>query len=405
MPVMKREELKKIIEENNLKTMEDVGEFITNLEKEMIEAILQGELDAHLGYAKYDYENKKTEDSRNGYTSKEVYGKTGKFRINVPRDRDSSFEPKLVKKREKDISNLEDIILLLYQKGLTTRDIQSYLMEIYNYEISPETISNITDRITEKAREWQNRPLEELYPIIFIDGLVCKVKDGGEVKNKTVYLVIGINLDGKKDVLGIWISETETSRFWMNVLSELKNRGVKDVLIICSDNLPGIETAIRAVFPRSEIQICIVHQVRNSLKYVSYKDLKEVAKDLKEIYQAPTEEMALAALDRFEEKWGRKYPYIVSSWRSNWENLATFFKYPPEIRRLIYTTNPIESLNSQIRKLNKSRVIFPSDEALFKGVYLAVVEVTRKWTSKIRDWPLILSQLAVYFEDRVGGYL
>ena len=354
MLVMKREELKKIIDENNLKTMEDVGEFITSLEKEMIEAILQGELDAHLGYSKYDYENKKTEDSRNGYTSKEVYGKTGRFRIDVPRDRDSSFEPKLVKKREKDISNLEDIILLLYQKGLTTRDIQSYLMEVYNYEISPETISNITDRVIDKAREWQNRPLEEIYTIVFIDGLVSKVKD---------------------------------------------------VLIICSDNLPGIEAAVRSVFSRSEIQICIVHQVRNSLRYVSYKDLKEITKDLKEIYQASTEEMALLALDRFEERWGKKYPHIVSSWRNNWESLVTFFRYPPEIRRLIYTTNPIESLNSQKRKFNKSRTIFPSDEALFKGVYLAIAEVTKKWTGKIKDWPLILSELAIYFEDRIGGYL
>jgi len=405
MAILSKEELKRLADENNIKTMDDLDEFITQLEKEMIEAVLEGEMDTHLGYSKYDRENKKTDNSRNGYSSKEVYGKSGNFRINVPRDRDSSFEPKLVKKREKDISNTEDIILLLYQKGLSTREIKDYLLKVYNYDISPETISNITNRVLEKAKEWQNRPLEEIYPIVFIDGLVCKVKEDGEVKNKTVYIMIGINLEGRKDVLGIWILEVETAKFWLNILNELKNRGVKDILIVCSDNLPGIESAVKGAFPKSEIQVCIVHQLRNSLRLVSYKDLKEVSKDLKEIYQAPTEEMALMALDRFEEKWGKRYPYIVNSWRNNWESLATFFKYPPEIRRLIYTTNPIESLNSQIRKLNRSRVIFPNDEALFKGVYLAVMEVTEKWTGKIRDWHLILAELAVYFEDRLGGYL
>lgn len=405
MPVMKKEDLKRLIDENNLKSMEDIGNLLTQLEKEMIEEVLQGELDSHLGYSKYDYKHKETDNYRNGYTSKEVYGKTGNFIINVPRDRESSFEPKLVKKREKDISKIEEIILLLYQKGLTTRDIQNYLMEVYNYEISPETISNITDRVMEKAIEWQNRPLEELYPIVFIDGLVNKVKDGGEVKNKTAYIAVGIDIEGKKDVLGIWISESETARFWLNIMNELKNRGVKDILIICSDNLPGIESALRSAFPHSEVQICIVHQIRNNLRHVSYKDRKEVINGLKEIYQAPTEEMALAALERFEEKWGKRYPHIGASWRNNWESLSAFFKYPPEIRRLIYTTNPIESLNSQIRKFNKSRTIFPNDDALFKGIYLAIMEVTKRWTGKIKDWPSILAELSIYFEDRGGGYL
>jgi len=403
--IIDRKEMRKFLMENDIHTLEDVEDIISNMEKMIIEEMLQGEMDAHLGYPKYDYENKDTDNSRNGYSSKEVRGKVGSFRINVPRDRKSEFEPQIVKKRQKDISKIEDIVLALYQKGLTTRDIQGYIMEIYGYSLSPETISNITDRVIQRATEWQNRPLEEIYPIIFIDGIYFKVKEGIEAEPRTAYIIVGIDIEGKKDVLGIWIGEVESSKFWLNILNELKSRGVRDILIVCSDRLPGIETAIRAVFPEAEIQFCIVHQVRNSLKHVTYKDRKEVVKDLKKIYQAATEEMGLLELERFEEKWGNKYPYISKAWRENWDSLSTFFKYSPQIRRLIYTTNPIESLNSQIRKVTRNKGVYPNEDALFKSIYLAVISVTNKWTSRIRDWHLILAELSIQFEDRIGGYL
>jgi len=400
-----RKEMRKFLMENDVHSLDDVEDIISEMEKVILEEMLQGEMDSHLGYSKYDYENKDTDNSRNGYSSKEVRGKSGGFKIDVPRDRKSEFEPQVVKKRQKDISKIEDMVLALYQKGLSTRDIQNYIMEIYGYNLSPETISNITDRVIEKATEWQNRPLEEVYPIIFIDGIYFKVKNGIEAETRTAYIIISIDMEGKKDVLGIWIGEVENSKFWLNIFNELKTRGVKDVLIVCTDKLPGIETAVRAVFPRVELQFCIVHQMRNSLKHVVYKDRKEVVGDLKKVYQAATEEMALLELERFEDKWGDKYPYIGKSWRDSWDNLSTFFKYSPQIRRLIYTTNPIESLNSQIRRVARNKGVYPNEDALFKILYLAVISVTNKWTSKIRDWHLILAELSIQFEDRLGGYL
>mgnify|MGYP003759478659 CR=1 FL=1 len=400
-----RKEMRKFLMENDVHSLDDVEDIISEMEKVILEEMLQGEMDSHLGYSKYDYENKDADNSRNGYSSKEVRGKSGSFRIDVPRDRKSEFEPQVVKKRQKDISKIEDMVLALYQKGLSTRDIQNYIMEIYGYNLSPETISNITDRVIEKATEWQNRPLEEVYPIIFIDGMYFKVKNGIEAETRTAYIIISIDMEGKKDVLGIWIGEVENSKFWLNIFNELKTRGVKDVLIVCTDKLPGIETAVRAVFPRVELQFCIVHQMRNSLKHVVYKDRKEVVGDLKKVYQAATEEMALLELERFEDKWGEKYPYIGKSWRDSWDNLSTFFKYSPQIRRLIYTTNPIESLNSQIRRVTRNKGVYPNEDALFKILYLAAISVTNKWTSKIRDWHLILAELSIQFEDRLGGYL
>jgi len=312
-----RKEMRKFLMENDVHSLDDVEDIISEMEKVILEEMLQGEMDSHLGYSKYDYGNKDTDNSRNGYSSKEVRGKSGSFRIDVPRDRKSEFEPQVVKKRQKDISKIKDMVLALYQKGLTTRDIQNYIMEIYGYNLSPETISNITDRVIEKATEWQNRPLEEVYPIIFIDGIYFKVKNGIEAETRTAYIIISIDMEGKKDVLGIWIGEVENSKFWLNIFNELKTRGVKDVLIVCTDKLPGIETAVRAVFPRVELQFCIVHQMRNSLKHVVYKDRKEVVIDLKKVYQAATEEMALLELERFEDKWGEKYPYIGKSWRDS----------------------------------------------------------------------------------------
>jgi len=400
-----RKEMRKFLMENDVHSLDDVEDIISEMEKMILEEMLQGEMDSHLGYSKYDYENRDTDNSRNGYSSKEVRGKSGSFKIDVPRDRKSEFEPQVVKKRQKDISKIEDMVLALYQKGLTTRDIQNYIMEIYGYNLSPETISNITDRVIEKATEWQNRPLEEVYPIIFIDGMYFKVKNGIEAETRTAYIIISIDMEGKKDVLGIWIGEVENSKFWLNIFNELKTRGVKDVLILCTDKLPGIETAVRAVFPRVELQFCIVHQMRNSLNHVVYKDRREVVIDLKKVYQAATEEMALLELERFEDKWGEKYPYIGKSWRDSWDNLSTFFKYSPQIRRLIYTTNPIESLNSQIRRVTRNKGVYPNEDALFKILYLAVISVTNKWTSKIRDWHLILAELSIQFEDRLGGYL
>ncbi len=370
----------------------------------MIEVILKAEMENHLGYSKYDYSNKNTENSRNGYNEKTLRGKKGSFRIRVPRDRKSEFEPKIVKWK-KDISGVEDMIISLYAKGMSTRDISRHLEEIYNHEISPSEISNIVERVKETAIEWQNRPLKEIYAIIFFDGIFYKVKEEGEVKEKAVYIALGIGIEGEKEVIGVWIMENESSKGWLGVLNELKNRGVKEVLIFSIDGLPGLSSAISSVYPKSEIQRCLVHQIRNSLRYASYKDRKEMAKDLKEIYKAPTEEMGKLGLDRFEDKWGKKYPYVVKSWRDNWEELSTLFKYPEEIRRLIYTTNPIESLNNQIKKLTKTKGVYSSEEALFKSLYLSIKEATKRWTGKTYNWAPILSQLSIYFEDILEKYL
>jgi len=397
-----RDEPKKLLKEKGVKSLDDYNAFMREVSKEVVETILDGELTDHLGYEKHDQKTKSTDNARNGFTPKTVKSKFGEIDLDVPRDRKSDFEPQIVKKRQKDISGLEEKIISMYAKGMTTRDIQAHIKDLYGYEISPETVSSITDKVMERAREWQGRPLESVYALIYMDAVFLKMRLEGHVRNVALYTIIGINLDGQKECLGLWISETESAKYWLSVLNELKNRGVEDVLIFTVDNLKGISEAIEAVFPRAEVQKCIVHQIRNSLRYVSWKERKSMAKDLRRIYEAATEKEGAAALEEFSAKWDKRYPHISASWRTNWDEIVTFFKYPPEIRTMVYTTNPIESLNRKIKKVAKNKSIFPNDQALIKQVYLAVEEAAKKWTFRHRDWAMIYSQLMIYFGDRLG---
>ncbi len=404
--LLTKEQVRKFIEENDIKSMEDVEDVFKEMFKMVLEEMLNAELDEELGYIKYDYKNKKTNNSRNGHSKKKVNSSYGEIELAVPRDRESEFEPIVVKKHQRDITNIEDSILSMYAKGMTTRDICEHVKEIYGREISPEWVSRITDRIIPLMEEWQERALKEVYAIVYLDGVVYRVKDEGRVKQKTAYVVIGIDIEGKKDVLGIWLGGAESAKFWMAVLTNLKNRGVRDVLIFGVDGLVGLEEAIKAVFPDSEIQPCIVHKVRNSVKYVSYKDLKEFTRDLKEVYRAASQEAGYNNLMKMKEKWGEKYPLAIKSWEKEWERISTFFKYSPEIRRLIYTTNPIESFNSQLRKVTKTRRVFPNDTSVLKILYLATMNRVKKWEkSKIKNWNQILSQLVIEFGERVEKYL
>ena len=397
-----RDELKKLLKEKGVKSLDDFNAFMREVGKEVVETLLDGELTEHLGYEKHDQKAKATDNARNGFTPKTVKSKFGEIDLDVPRDRKADFEPQIVKKRQKDISGLEEKIISMYAKGMTTRDIQAHIKDLYGYEISPETVSSITDKVMERAREWQGRPLDSIYALIYLDAVFLKMRLEGHVRNVALYTIIGINLDGQKECPGLWISETESAKYWVSVLNELKNRGVEDVLIFTVDNLKGISEAIEAVFPRAEVQKCIVHQIRNSLRYVSWKERKPMAKDLRRIYEAATEKEGSEALEEFSEKWDKRYPHISVSWRNNWDEIVTFFKYPPEVRRLVYTTNPIESLNRKIKKVAKNKSIFPNDQALIKQVYLAVEEAAKKWTFRHRDWAMIYSQLMIFFGDRLG---
>jgi transposase-like protein len=399
--VLDRTKLKKLLKEKGVKSLDDFNAFMRDVSKDVIETLLEEELTDHLGFEKHDQKAKTVDNSRNGYTPKSVKSKFGEIDLDVPRDRKSEFEPQVVKKRKRDISGLEEKIISMYAKGMTTRDIQAHIKDLYNYDISPDTVSSITDKVIERAREWQSRPLEPIYAVIYMDAVFLKMKSEGHVRNVALYTIIGINLDGQKECLGLWICETESSKYWLSVLNELKNRGLEDVLIFSVDNLKGISEAIEAVFPQAEIQKCIVHQIRNSLRFVSWKERKPMAKDLKQIYTAATEEEGAAALEEFSEKWDKRYPHVSVSWKKNWAEIATFFKYPPEVRTLIYTTNPIESLHRKIKKVSKNKSIFPNEQALFKLVYLAVEEAAKKWTMRQRDWAMIYSQLMIFFQDRM----
>lgn len=405
MSFSKEELIKILAKDPNIKTAEDIQNVLKDLFGGMLQQMLEAELDNHLGYEKHDYQNKTTTNSRNGKSRKTMKSNLGYFDLDVPRDRDGSFEPEIVKKYQTDVSHLESSIIGMYAKGMTTRDIASQVNEIYGMDISPTLVSNITDKVIPMIREWQSRPLETVYPIVFMDAIHFKVRKDNTVVSKAAYAAIGVNLEGKKDVLGIWIGASESSKYWLLVLNELKNRGVKDILIASVDGLVGFNEAIRAVYPNTEIQRCIIHQIRNSSKYLSYKDLKAFNADLKLVYTAATEEVALAELDRLEEKWGEKYLIAVMSWRNNWNELSTFFKYPPEIRKIIYTTNAMESYNRQLRKVTKTKSIFPNDESLMKILYLATIDITKKWTQSIRGWAQILAQLSIFFEGRLDDQL
>jgi transposase-like protein len=375
--------------------------LLKQLTKRLVERALQAELTDHLGYEPNAAEGRGVENSRNGYGQKTLQGDTGPIQVEVPRDRNSSFEPQLVKKRQRRLEGFDEKVLALYSRGLSTRDIQGQLEELYGTEVSPTLISNVTDAVLEEVRVWQSRPLSAVYPILYFDALFVKTRQEGPVATKAIYLALGINLEGEKELLGLWVAPTEGSKFWLTVFNELKNRGVCDCFIACVDGLKGMPEAIEAVFPRTQVQLCIVHKLRNSLKYVSWKDRKAVAADLRAVYAAPTLTEAEQALVRFSERWEAKYPAISPSWRADWHRLTVFFDYSPEIRKVIYTTNAIESLNYSLRKLLKTRGAFPNDEAIIKIIYLAIQRVAKKWTMPIRDWSAALNPFVILFGDRV----
>lgn len=398
-PETKRSKIAKmLIEEYQPKSAHDIQEALKDLLGDTMEELLKAELDEHLDY---EYGEKPLSlNTRNGTSKKTVRSSYGNIDLNIPRDREGTFEPQSLRKYEKDISNIENQIISMYGKGMTTRDISSHIKDIYGFGISETMVSKITNKILPTIEEWQNRPLEKIYPMVFLDAIHYHVRENNIVVKKAVYIALGYNLEGFKEILGLWVGENESSKYWLLVLNQLKERGLEDVLIFSTDNLPGFTQAIEAVYPRAEIQKCIIHQIRNSTKYVSYKDVKELMKDLKAVYKAPTEDLALTNLGIFEEKWSKKYPMCVSSWKNNWTELSTYFKYPEGIRKLIYTTNAMENFNRQLRKVTKNKTIFPNDYALQKSLYLAMVDASSKWTSRIRGWDQILSQLSIYFEGR-----
>lgn len=393
--------LDQLIKEYNIKDTDDIKNMLKDLMGGTIQRMLNSELDDELGYEKYDTQNKETDNSRNGFSKKTVRSEFGEVGLDIPRDRNGEFEPQIVRKHQTEIKGIEGQIIALYGKGMSTRDIESHLNELYGIEVSPTLISKITDRILPEIKEWQNRMLKSVYPIVFMDAIHYSVRKDGTVVKKAVYIAIGIDLEGQKDILGMWIGEAESSKFWLGIMNEIRNRGVRDILITSVDGLTGFPDAIRAVYPHTEIQRCIVHQIRNSVRYISYKDLKAFTADLKPIYRAATESLALQELDTFDAKWGSKYPNAVRSWRNNWEEISVFFKYPEEIRKIIYTTNAIENFNRQLRKVTKTKSAYPSDDALMKSLYLAIRDIIKKWTGRIQGWGTILDQLMIYFEGRI----
>jgi transposase-like protein len=373
------------------------GGLIKQLTGKIIQRALEAEMTEHLGYEKNSNAGDNSGNSRNGHTEKTVLLENQSATIDVPRDRNGTFEPVIVPKHEKRAPLFNDQIISMYSFGMSDRDIRAHLEKIYNVDVSPDLISRVTDAVIDEVREWQNRPLEKSYAIVYLDALRVKVREDGKSCMKSVYVALGVNFAGKKEVLGLWIAENEGAKFWMGVLAELKNRGVQDILIACMDGLTGFPEAVRAVYPETRVQLCIVHMIRNSTKFVSYKDLKKVCADLKAVYTASTEEIARNALEEFGKIWDKKYPMIYKSWEHHWGDLSEFFKYPPEIRRAIYTTNAIESLNYQLRKVTKNRLLFPSDDAIFKILYLAIRNASEKWTMPIREWGQALNQFAIEF--------
>lgn len=377
------------------------GGLLKELSKRMLERAMNAEMDDHLGYEKHQRNLDSKLNSRNGTSKKTVSTDIGDVPLAIPRDRNGEFEPKIIPKHQRRFEGFDDKIISMYGLGMTTRDIQKYLHEIYNVEVSPELISNVTDSIMDDVKEWRTRPLDSIYPIVFFDALVVKGRTDGRVCNKSVYTAIGINMEGNKEVLGLWIADTEGAKFWMSIITELKNRGLEDILIACIDGLKGFPEAINSIYPKTRIQLCIVHMIRNSTKFVSWKERKVLCTDLKKVYRAITEKQGLEELDNFAEKWDQKYPMISKSWRSNWDNLNEFFNYPEYIRKAIYTTNAIESLNSSLRKVIKKRSAFPTDDAIYKILYLALTNAEKKWTMSIKDWGAAINQLAIHFEGRV----
>jgi len=398
----RREKIRELLGVAGVSGMDDIQQLFRETIAEFMENGLDSELDEHLGYDRYNTKEKATDDSRNGYSSKTLRTSFGDTSIQVPRDRKGEFDPVILRKNQTSISqDVEAKIISMYAKGMTTSDIGDHIRDIYGIEVSESTVSRITDKVVPEAKEWQQRPLESIYAVMFMDAIHYHVRSEGQVVKKAVYVAIGIDLNGRKDVLGMWVGENESAKYWATILNSLRNRGVEDIFIACTDNLTGFSNAIEAVYPRTDIQNCIIHQLRNSSKYVSYKDLKALMADLKQVYAAVDETAAEEALDRFAERWDRKYPKISTSWRANWPNLSTYFKFPEELRRLIYTTNAIEGFNRQLRKVTKSKAVFPTDDSLFKMLYLAMLDITKKWTGRRQDWSVIHAQLAVFYADRM----
>jgi transposase-like protein len=402
---MNKKELQAIAQSaaKNIKTEEDLNEFRQMLTKITVEAALNAELDDHLGFDKH--EHSESGNNRNGVTHKTLQTEDGQFELATPRDRAGSFEPRLVKKHQRRFTSMDDKILFLYAQGMTTREIVRTFKEMYGADASPALISKVTDAVIEQVIEWQSRPLDAIYPIVYLDCIVIKIRQDKRVINKAVYLALGVNMEGHKELLGMWLAENEGAKFWLSVLTELHNRGVRDILIACVDGLKGFPDAINTTYPQTRIQLCIVHMVRNSMKFVPWKNYKAVATDLKKIYQSATEEEALLSLEQFSETWDEKYPQISRSWRAHWNNLNTLFDYPQDIRKAIYTTNAIESLNSVIRKAIKKRKLFPTDDSAKKVVYLAIQEASKRWTMPIRDWKPALNRFMIEFEDRLVDYV
>ena len=393
------------------KTIDDVigkDGLVQRLIKDVLENILEVEMGEHLGRDKYDRQTDIDQDDRNyrnGYSKKTLRSSFGDVDLDVPRDRKAEFEPQIIKKYETVCNELDKKIISLYAKGMSTRDIQAEVEDLYGITLSPSMISKITDKVIATATEWQNRMLDEIYPIVYLDAMYFKVRSNGKIVNKAVYICLGYTLEGYKDILGIWVDEAEGAKFWLSICNDLKNRGVKKILIACMDGLKGLPQVIKTVFPTVDIQTCIVHQIRNSIKYIASKDKKAFMKDLKEVYKAPTEDLALAQLDNLKEKWGSNYGMVIDSWYNNWNNLDTFFKFSPQIRKLIYTTNVLEGFNRQVRKFTKVRTIFPTDESLNKCVYLATMEIIEKWTQPIHNWGTTLAELSLYFEEQLKDEL
>ncbi len=400
--IARKAKVRELMQELDINDMSDINALFKEFVGDILENGLEAELDDELGYSKYDYRSKDTDNSRNGHSSKTMKTSFGEVDIAVPRDRKGEFEPQLVRKQQTSLSgDIEEKIVSMYAKGMTTRDIDAHIREIYGIEVSDSTVSRITDKILPVVKEWQQRPLEEIYAVVFLDAIHYHVRSEGQIVKKAVYIAIGINMEGIKEILGMWVGENESAKYWLSILNGLRNRGVEDILIACVDGLTGFDNAIEAVYPKTEIQQCIIHQIRNTTRFVSYKDIKALMADLKRVYAAVDEETALYELEAFGEKWNGKYPKIAQSWEANWPKLSTYFKYPQEVRTLIYTTNAIEGFNRQLRKVTKSKSVFPTDDSLLKMLYLAMMDITKKWTGKRRDWGVIHSQLEVFFADRL----
>lgn len=393
------------------KSIDDVmgkNGLIQRLVKDVLENILEAEMEEHLGRNKYERQkdvDNNDRNYRNGYSQKNLRSSFGDVDLDIPRDRKGEFEPKIVKKYETVCNELDKKIISLYAKGMTTSDIQGEIEDLYGITISPSMVSRITDKVLASAAEWQNRMLDSIYPIVYLDAMYFKVRSNGKIVNKAVYICLGYDMKGYKDILGIWVDEAEGAKFWLGICNDLKNRGVKEILIACMDGLKGLPQAIKTVFPNVNIQTCIIHQIRNSIKYIASKDKRDFMKDLKEVYKAPTEELALAQLDNLKNAWGSKYAIVIDSWYANWNNLSTFFEFSPRIRKMIYTTNALEGFNRQIRKFTKNRIIFPTDEALNKSVYLATMEIMQKWTQVTPNWGATLAELSIIFEEQLKDEL